>query len=554
MGETGPAARPTPLGALRDAVTIADEIGLAQALFKVATRTAVRTAPRRAVGLAFEMARIAAGRSPVAADPKDWRFTNRTWTEHPLHRRLGQAYLATSQAADQLVTDARLDWRTEERARWAVNLLTSTLAPTNVFWLNPDAVERAFETGGKSVVRSAMNLSRDVLTNRGAPRTVNRSAFTVGGNVAVTPGAVVYRSEVFELLQYAPTTPTVHARPVVLVPPQINKYWFMDMAPGRSFVEYAVSQGIQMFVISWRNPGPEHAHWNLDTYVSAVGDALRVAAEITASEDVSTLALCAGGITTAGLLGHLAATREELVHNAAFAVTLLDFEEPTLIGMLGIPRVVDKSVRRSRRAGVLDAHKLSMLFALLRPNDLVWNYWVRNNLLGEEPPAFDVLAWNADATRLAAGLHADFLDIFINNAMAAKKVTVLGTPVDLSKVECDNFVVGARTDHLTGWKACYSTTQLLGGPSEFVLSSSGHIQSLVNPPGNPKMTVTTGSEPGADYDEWLAGADTITGSWWERWAEWQATRGGGRHAAPTSLGSTRHPAGDPAPGPYVVAD
>jgi len=553
MEEAPPAQRPTPLGALHDAVSILDEIGLADALVKVAVRTAVRTAPRRALGLAFEMARIAAGRSPVVADAKDWRFTNRTWTENPLHHRLGQAYLATCRTADQLVSDAGLDWRTEERARFAVTLLTSTLAPTNHFLLNPDALERAFETGGKSMVRSLTNLSRDVLKNRGAPRTVNRSAFRVGTNVAVTPGAVVYRSEVFELLQYSPTTPTVHARPVVLVPPQINKYYFMDMAPGRSFVEYAVNQGFQMFVVSWRNPGPEHAEWNLDTYVSAVGDAFRVAAEITDRDDVSTIALCAGGITTAALLGHLAATQDRLVHSAAFAVTLLDFDEPTLIGMLGTQRVIDKSVRSSRRSGVLDAHKLSMLFALLRPNDLVWNYWVRNNLLGEEPPDFDVLAWNADATRLAAGLHADFLDIFLNNSFAAGTVNVLGTPVDLSKVECDNFVVGARTDHLTGWKACYSTTQLLGGASQFVLSSSGHIQSLVNPPGNPKMTVTTGPEPGADRDEWLAAADTAAGSWWERWAEWQAARGGGRRPAPATLGSPRNPPGDPAPGPYVVA-
>jgi polyhydroxyalkanoate synthase len=326
----------------------------------------------------------------------------------------------------------------------------------------------------------------------------------------------------------------------------------MDLAPGRSFVEYAVAQGFTVFVISWRNPGPEHRDWNLDTYVAAVDEAVRTASRITGSPDASTIGLCAGGLTTAALLGHLAATRDEAIHNAAFAVTLLDFDVPTLIGMLGTPRVIERSTARSAQSGVLEAHKLTVLFSLLRPNDLVWNYWVRNNLLGEEPPAFDVLAWNADATRLPAGLHADFLEIFLHNSLARGQRPVLGTPIDLSKVECDSFVVGALTDHLTGWRACYATSRLLGGHSQFHLSSSGHIQSLVNPPGNPKMTVTSGPEPTDDPDEWLADATTVSGSWWEHWARWQGERGGGRVPAPAEPGSDEFPPLDPAPGTYVL--
>ena len=501
-----------------------DALALGRALATVGRRTAFTKIPRRTASLAFEYAKIGLGRSGVSPEPRDWRFTNRAWKENPFFRRLGQAYLATVATADQLTTDADLDWRTNERARFAVSLIGSTLSPTNQFLLNPDAMQRALETGGKSVGRGLRNVLRDVTEHRGVPRTVDLGAFEVGRNLAVTPGAVVHRGEVFELIQYTPTTPMVHDRPVVLVPPQINKYYFMDLAPGRSFVEYAVAQGFTTFVLSWRNPGAAQRGWNLDTYAAAAGEAMRIASEISGSEDVSAIALCAGGITTAALLGHLAATGEKLVHNVAFAVTVLDFEVPTMVGMFGTSGVAGKSERRTERAGFLEGQALSLMFALLRPNDLVWNYWVRNNLLGEDPPAFDVLAWNADASNLSAGLHADFLHIFLDNALSNRSVTTLGTPVDLGKVECDNLVVAARTDHLTGWRACYATTQLLGGPSEFLLSSSGHIQSLVNPPGNAKMTVATGPEPGPNPDEWLSAAATTAGSWWERWADWQRQR------------------------------
>jgi polyhydroxyalkanoate synthase len=371
--------------------------------------------------------------------------------------------------------------------------------------------------------------------------------------VGITPGAVVFRNEVIELLQYAPMTSTVHTTPMILVPPQINKYYFMDMSPGRSFVEYGVQQGLRMFAVSWRNPTKEHRDWGLDTYVDALEEAVRAACEIAGTEQANTVSLCAGGITSAAMLGHLASTRDPLINSATFAVTLLDFSVPTMIGLLGSPSIVDNAIRSTRRSGVLRGSDANALFALLRPNDLIWNYWVRNNLLGEDPPAFDVLAWNADSTRLPARLHADFLDMFLTNPLATGDCHVHGNPIDLSKVECDSFVVGARTDHLTAWKACYATTRLLGGSSQFALSSSGHIQSLVNPPGNPRMTVATAPASAADPDEWLKNAEPVTGSWWEPWAVWASARSGARRTAPTRLGSAEHPAGDPAPGSYVLA-
>ncbi len=530
-----------------------DPLGLAGAMVQVGTRTATNGLPRRAAGLGVELAKVAVGRSSIIPDPKDWRFENRAWKENPLFHRLGQAYLAWSRMALDLVEDAQFDWRTAERAKLATVLFTAALAPTNVPLLNPDALERAFETGGRSLAKGLGNISRDLRTNRGFPRSVDRSAFVVGRDLAVTPGAVVFRNEVCELLQYTPATETVHDLPMVMVPPQINKYYFMDLAPGRSFVEFALKQGIQMFTISWRNPTEEHSEWGLSTYVDAVNDAARAACEIAGTDQANTVSLCAGGITTAALLGHLAATQDTLVNCATFAVTLLDYTVPTMIGLLASPAIVENSMRSTKRAGVLRGHSATALFSMLRPNDLIWNYWVRNNLMGEEPPAFDILAWNSDATRLPAGLHADFLDLFMQNSIATGSCSVHGEPIDLSKVECDSFVVGARTDHLTAWKACYATTQLMGGTSQFALSSSGHIQSLVNPPGNPRMTVATSEATDADPEEWLAKTAAVSGSWWEPWAVWAAARSGARRQAPSTLGSTAHPAGEPAPGLYVLA-
>ena len=504
-------------------------------------------------GVGLELGKIAIGKSDVAPEAKDWRFKNPAWTKNPAFRRLGQSYLAWSRASLALVEETPVDWRTKQRARLATTLVTSALAPTNALLLNPDAIERAFETGGRSVASGVANIVRDIVTHRGMPRTADPDAYVVGRDVGITPGAVVFRNEVCELLQYAPLAEEVRTTPVVLIPPQINKYYFMDLAPGRSLVEYALNQGLQMFVVSWRNPTVEHRDWDLDTYVAGVEEALRATAEIAGTEQVNTISLCAGGITTAALLGRLAALSDTLIHSATFAVTLLDLSVPTLIGMFGSPTIVRNARATAQRRGVLPAHEAEAIFCLLRPNDLIWNYWVGSNLLGDRPPSFDVLSWNADPTRLPAGLHLDFLDMFANNSLANGDVSVLGTKVDLGRVTCDTFVVGARTDHLTEWKACYATTQLLGGSSQFALSTSGHIQSLVNPPGNPKMSVCLGSELGPDPERWLAAAATLPGSWWEPWGRWAAERSGDVRPAPAGLGSARHPVQYPALGHYVLA-
>jgi polyhydroxyalkanoate synthase subunit PhaC len=528
-----------------------DLFGFAQAIGSVFARVGPGGAAKRCYGLGAEWARIAVDRSTVEPSPRDWRFKNRAWEDHPFYRRLCRSYLAWADAIMAFVDDAGLDWRTDERARFVVNNLTAALAPTNLFPLNPDAWERAFETAGRSVLRGWRNICRDIVENRGRPRTVETGAFELGRTLAATPGAVVYRNEVCELIQYVPTTDVVWEIPVVVVPPQINKFYVMDLSPGRSFVEHAVGRGFQVYAVSWRNPGREQRAWDLDTYVGALEDALGAAAEICASDSVNVVGVCAGGLTTASLLGHHAAQGDRRVNAATFAVTQIDYDVPSMIGMFGTDKAVGNSVLLSRLSGALDGLMLETMFAALRPNDLIWNYWVNNNLLGEDPSAFDVLAWNADSTSLPAALHAKYLDIYLHNRLANGDLSVLGSIVDLSKVDCDTMIVAGRSDHLVPWQACYASCRLFGGNTEFCLTSSGHIQSLVNPPGSPRMSVTTGVDTDRSAERWMADSKEEPGVWWQSWADWQARRAGPERRAPRSLGSRAHPPGTPAPGDYV---
>jgi polyhydroxyalkanoate synthase len=539
-----------------DAVESGEPVGrigvgaAAQSLASAARRS--RGIGRRGAALGLESAKVIAGRSQVAPEKGDWRFKDETWQENPAYRRLMQLYLASAAAIMDIVEDADVDWRNAQRARFAAEVLTTALSPTNSLLGNPAALKRGFESGGQSLARGARNLVKDIRTNRGMPSTVDRGALTVGTDLAATPGAVVYRDEVCEVLQYKPTTGTVWSRPVVLVPPQISKYYFMDLAPGRSFVEHAVAQGLQVFVTSWRNVTREQSDWGLDTYAEAIERVIDVAREVSGSDDVNLLALCAGGILSSTVLSHFAATGDTRVRSASFGVTLLDFDVPAPIGMFQIAPLLATVRRRSSREGILDGATLGTVFTWLRPNDLVWNYWVNNYLMGNDPPVFDILAWNADSTNLPGKLHGEFLDVMQNNLLTKPgELTVLGTGVDLRKITLDTYVTGATTDHLTPWKGCYQTTQLMTGRSRFILSNAGHIASLINPPGNPKAHFFAGPEPEGDPDTWFERAERHQGTWWEDWAAWVTERSGEERDAPAKLGSRKHKAAEPAPGTYV---
>ncbi len=513
-----------------------------------------RSVAREAAHVARTTGRILRGNAEVAPSPKDKRFADPAWSGNPVYRRWAQLYLTTAESAHRLVDDyaaTGADWREVEEARFVATALIAALAPTNTLIGNPAALKRALETGGRSVVRGFSAMCRDVLRNGGLPTQVDRRAFTVGGDLAVTPGAVVHREEAFELIQYAPSTPQVRERPLVVVPPPIGRYYFLDLGKGRSFVEHAVSQGITVFMVSWRNPAKDQAHWDLDTYAGAALSAIDVAREVSGSPDVNTMGFCAGGIIMSTVLSHLAALGDRRVHSAGYAVTMLDFSSPAPLGAFSAPALLSMASRTSRKQGVLPAARLGAMFSWMRPDDLIFNYVVDQWLSGRELPAFDILAWNADGTNLPAALHAQFLEMFQHNTLAEPgRTTVLGTPVDLSAVDVPVFVTGALNDHLTPWSACFRTTQLLSGPSTFVLSNAGHIASLVNPPGNPKASYLTGPEA-RDADTWRAGAERRSGSWWEPWAQWVLERSGDERPAPRTAGTDHRPALGPAPGLYV---
>jgi polyhydroxyalkanoate synthase subunit PhaC len=512
------------------------------------------TVAREATRLGVELTRIAWGLSDVAPAKGDRRFADPAWTSNPVFRTIQQSYLASAQALDRIVGqlgDERNDTRAEQ-ARFAANIVTSAAAPTNFLATNPAALKRAFDTGGMSLARGARNFARDVRRNGGMPSMIEPGVFEVGRDLAVTPGAVVARDAVAEVLQYAPATDTVFARPVLVVPPPIGRFYFLDLRPGRSFAEYATSRGLQTFMLSWRNPTPEQGSWDLDTYAQTVLAAIDTAREITGSPDINLIGFCAGGIIATTVLNHLAAAGDNRVHSMSYAVTLLDFGLRAPITAFSGRRLISFAGRRSRRAGIITSRQMGSAFTWLRPDDLVFNYWVNNYLMGDKPPAFDILAWNADGTNLPGALHGQFLDIFRDNLLTRPgELSVLGTPLNLRNITVPTFVTGAVTDHLTPWKGCYETTQLLGGPATFVLSYSGHIASLVNPPGNPKAHYWTGGMPGTDPGQWLAGAERQQGSWWEAWADWVIERAGQRQPRPEDLGSERYPVLGPAPGLYV---
>jgi polyhydroxyalkanoate synthase len=507
---------------------------------------------REQINLARELLGVITGRSQQQADPKDRRFSHEIWQKNGYYKRLMQGFLAWRESTTRMLERANASTEDRERARFALSLVTEAFAPTNSLLGNPGALMRISQTRGKSLLFGLRNFVDDVLNNGGMPRQVDDRKFQVGKNLATTPGAVVFRSEVFELIQYLPATAEIYRRPLLIVPPQINKFYALDLSPGRSFAEYATRNGVPTFTISWRNPTAAQRAWNLETYLTACKDAIGVVSEVSGSAEVNTMAACAGGFTLATLLGHLAASGDERVRSVTLLVTVLDTESPTLLGTFASRTGISAAIQRSQYKGVLEGSDMARAFAWLRPNDLIWMFVANNWVMGNRPPAFDILYWNSDTTRLPAQFHTDLLKIYLENPLLkANTLEALGTPIDMSQTNLDSYVVAGITDHITPWPACYESRKVLRGPMTFVLSSSGHIQSIVNPPGNPKAKYFLNSDLTVTADQWIENATAHPGSWWDHWLKWYDVRGGGKRPAPSHLGSGSHPAGDPAPGRYV---
>ena len=508
-----------------------------------------------------DMIKIMTGKSDLAPDPKDKRFMDPAWQYNPFMRAGMQYYLAVQKGMAGWLDDLELDELEKDRARFVSTIIIDSLSPTNTLIGNPSAQKMAITSGGLSLIKGLKNAYDDLVNNKGMVSQVDKKPFKLGENVATSKGAVVLRTEMMELIHYAPTTDEVHKVPQLTIPPQINKMYINDLSPEKSVVKYQVDNGIQTFVISWKNPSKDQGHWDMADYVNSCREAMEAVAAITKSDKVNVSAGCSGGQTAAMLASKLAADAKggkSLLGTLTLMVCVLhpkqnDIEAGSLISDNGLAL----ARRRADKAGVIKGDDLARGFAWLRPNDLIWNYVINNYLLGQDPPAFDVLFWNADATNLSASLMGDFLTIFETLAFTKKgEVEMVDHKIDLSKVKSDIFILGGVTDHITPWKATYRSTQLFGSKDvTYVLSHSGHMQAILNPPGNPKARYYVQKDDGAlpaTADEWLKGTEEVAGSWWPFWMEWLQTRSGEKVKAPGKLGNAKYKPLDPAPGLYVM--
>ena len=512
-----------------------------------------RVVARRVRGLGVELGRIATGRSELGPAKGDRRFADRAWNESWMFRRLMQAYVALGGTIEALIDDADLDWQSESQARFTLSNVLDALAPTNLPFTNPVVLKETIDRGGANLGHGGRRMVRDVAKGR-LPAMVDTSKFEVGRNLAVTAGSIVLRTDVFELIHYRPTTEQVYETPIVMVPPTINKYYILDLAPGRSIVEHLLGQGHQVFMVSWRNPDQEHGHFDFDTYAESVLEARQAASEITDHASVHLIAACSAGIITAATLGHLAVHgRLGEVASLTLMVCAIDSKQAGTASALTTQELAATAIAHSARQGYLEGEALASVFAWLRPNDLIWNYVINNYMLGKPPPAFDILYWNQDTVRLAAGLHRDFVLLAMQNALTkARAFTVLGTPVDLSQVTLDTYIIAGANDHIVPWANAYASTQLLGGETRFVLSASGHIQALINPPSpDSRSSFQVADEHPPDPAEWSQRAMSRRGSWWPDHVEWLSTRSGALKRAPDALGNDRYRARAKAPGTYV---
>ncbi|MDH0746487.1 class II poly(R)-hydroxyalkanoic acid synthase [Pseudomonas sp. GD03842] len=499
----------------------------------------------------LELKNVILGRSALTPDSDDRRFADPAWSQNPLYRRYLQTYLAWRKELHDWIEDSSLSEQDTSRGHFIINLLTEAMSPTNGA-ANPAAIKRFFETGGKSILDGLSHLAKDLVNNGGMPSQVNMDAFEVGKNLGTTEGAVVFRNDLLELIQYKPITEQVHERPLLVVPPQINKFYVFDLTQDKSLARFCLRNNVQTFIISWRNPTKAQREWGLSTYIDAVKEAVDVVCKITGSKDVNMLGACSGGITCTALLGHYAALGEQKVNALTLLVSVLDTTLDTQVALFVDEQTLESAKRHSYQAGVLEGKDMAKVFAWMRPNDLIWNYWVNNYLLGNEPPVFDILFWNNDTTRLPAAFHGDLIEMFKTNPLVRPNaLEVCGTPIDLKQVKSDIFCLAGTNDHITPWVSCYKSARLFGGKTEFVLSNSGHIQSILNPPGNPKARYMTNPDLPEEASRWQEDASKHTDSWWLHWQAWQAERSGKLKKSPATLGNKAYPAGEASPGTYV---
>jgi polyhydroxyalkanoate synthase len=545
-------------------LNVVDPVGLGRASVRAMTRTAVRPGAvlgptARFAGGVVQASVVTACRmvgvdveGPMTPAEKDSRFADEAWSRNASFYGLRQLYLLGSRLASELVDAAPLPEPDASKAKFVTNLIVDAAAPTNYFFTNPKALRRAFDTGGQSLALGARNWLHDLSTNGGWPSQVKKGAFTVGKNMAVSKGRVVFRNDLIELIQYEPLTPRVHAVPIVFCPPWINKYYILDLSPGKSLVEWALQHHLTVFAISYRNPDSSMRDVAFEDYLfQGPRAAIDVARSITGAAKVNTLSVCVGGTLNAALVAYLEAKGQDLVNSSTYLNTLVDFAGAgTLSDVFTDDKTVEALVQQMEGRGYLEAGAMAHTFDLLRANDLVFRYVASNWLMGEDPPAFDILAWNADSTRMPAKMQAYYLrKCWIENALARDKLVLAGSRLKVSTITNDTYLVAGVTDHIVPWRSNYRTTQLLQGNRRFVLTPGGHIAGIINPP-RPEAKFWANEEFPADPDQWLSGADEVRSTWWDDWAKWVRPRSGPLRLPP-ALGNAEYPAMEDAPGTYV---
>ena len=495
-----------------------------------------------------------AGKREAVADPLsgDRRFAAREWHENPYYDYLRQSYLLAARYCQELVEHADLAGEAKERARFAARQWVDAMCPANFAATNPEAMRQALETKGESLTRGLANLLGDV--HKGRISQTDEAAFEVGRNLGITPGAVVFENELLQLIQYRATTAEVAKRPLVMVPPCINKYYILDLQPENSFVGHAVASGHTVFMISWRNVGPELGHLTWDDYLEkGVFTAFRVAKEISGAEQVNALGFCVGGTLLGAALAVMKQKKENSVASVTFLATMLDFSESGQIGLFVDEASVAAREAALGRGGILPGGELAFVFSSLRANDLVWNYVVNNYLLGAQPPAFDLLYWNSDGTNLPGPMYCYYLrNTYLENKLRVPgALSNCGVSVDLGRVDLPSYTVATREDHIVPWRSAYRTLNLIGGEKTFVLGASGHIAGIVNPLSKNRRSYWLGTAYPEEPEAWLEKAHEYRGSWWGRWADWLAQHRGGMRKAPKDPGTKKYPPIEPAPGRYV---
>jgi len=490
----------------------------------------------------------------AAAEPiADRRFADEAWTKDPRYAAVARTYLAQTEQLRKALDAAPLDERTKAQWGFALGQVMDALSPANMLATNPEAIQLALESGGKSLVEGMRLYTEDLA--RGHIAMTDESAFEVGRNVATTPGTVVLQNELMQLIQYTPTTARVYKRPLVIVPPSINKYYILDLQPANSFVAHAVAEGHQVFLVSWRNMGAEQGKLTWDDYLEhGVLTAIDAALAITKADKANTLGFCIGGTLLASALAARAARGEHNAASMTLLTSMLDFSDTGDIGLLVTPEGVLAREAAVGKGGVVKGSEMAQVFAALRSNDLIWPYVVNGYLKGKPPPAFDLLYWNSDGTNLPGPMFCWYLrNTYLENKMREPgATTALGEPVDLGTIDVPTFVYASKEDHIVPWKTAYESTQLVGGDVVFVLGASGHIAGVINPPAKNKRNYWKG-DLDADPERWFEAAEKVPGSWWPAWYAWLAPHGGTKVNARKTPGNAEFTAIEPAPGSYVKA-